>query len=105
MIGAVLLVASARTSIADFINALLLVYIILIFAHILLSLVFSFGGRIPYSSWSSAIIGFLRDVTEPYLGLFRRFIPPLGPVDVSPIVAILLLSFVGQRLIVPLIHG
>jgi YggT family protein len=100
-----IIAASVNYEIAQFIDTLLLVYIILIFAHILLQLVFSFGGRIPYSRWSSAIIGFLRDVTEPYLGLFRRFIPPIGPVDISPIVAILLLSIVGRRIIVPLIAG
>jgi uncharacterized protein YggT (Ycf19 family) len=100
-----IIAASINYEIAQFIDALLLVYIIMIFAHILLSLVFSFGGRIPYSRWSSAIIGFLRDVTEPYLGLFRRVIPPIGPVDISPILAILLLSFVGRGIIVPLIAG
>lgn len=96
--------ATARESIADFLNALLIVYLILIFAYILSSLIFAFGGRIPYSRWSSATLGFLRDVTEPYLGLFRRFIPPIGPVDVSPIVAILVLQIVG-RLIINAIHG
>jgi uncharacterized protein YggT (Ycf19 family) len=100
-----IIAASVNYEIAQFIDALLLVYIIMIFAHILLSLVFSFGGRIPYSRWSSALIGFLRDVTEPYLGLFRRVIPPIGPVDISPILAILLLSFVGRGIIVPLIAG
>jgi uncharacterized protein YggT (Ycf19 family) len=96
---AFLVVATARDSIADFLQALLWVYLILIFAYIITSLIFSFGGRIPYSRWSSAVLGFLRDVTEPYLGLFRRFIPPIGPVDVSPIVAILVLQIVGGILI------
>ena len=97
--AAILVLAAARDSIADFLTALLYVYIILIFAYIITSLIFSFGGRIPYSRWSSATLGFLRDVTEPYLGLFRRFIPPIGPVDVSPIVAILVLQIVGFFLI------
>jgi uncharacterized protein YggT (Ycf19 family) len=104
MSASVLIVATARTSIADFLYALLIVYTILIFAHILLQLAFSFGARIPYHQWSSAVIGFLRDVTEPFLGLFRRFIPPIGPIDISPLVAILLLQF-GGGLIVNLIHG
>ncbi|MDX6691607.1 MAG: YggT family protein [Solirubrobacteraceae bacterium] len=94
-----LVLASARTQIADFLGALLWVYIILIFAYIITSLIFSFGGRIPYSRWSSAALGFLRDVTEPYLGLFRRFIPPIGMIDVSPIVAILVLQIGGFALI------
>jgi uncharacterized protein YggT (Ycf19 family) len=99
-----IIAATARVQIANFLNALLTVYIILIFAYILTSLVFAFGGRIPYSRWSSAVLGFLRDVCEPYLGLFRRFIPPIGPVDVSPIVAILVLRIVGS-LIINAIHG
>lgn len=96
---AMLVLATARDSIADFLTALLWVYLIIIFAYIISSLIFSFGGRIPYSRWSSAVLGFLRDVTEPYLGLFRRFIPPIGPIDVSPIVAILVLQIVGFFLI------
>jgi YggT family protein len=105
MSAGVFLVASVRTQIADFLNALLNVYILLIFAYILTSLIFSFGGRIPYSRWSSAALGFLRDVCEPYLGLFRRFIPPIGPVDVSPIVAILLLRIVGGFVVALIDHG
>ena len=101
---AIFVLATARESIANFLNALLIVYLILIFAYIISTLIFSFGGRIPYSKWSSAVLGFLRDVCEPYLGIFRRFIPPIGPVDVSPIVAILLLQIVGGILI-NLIHG
>ena len=102
---AVLLLATVRDSIADFLQALLTVYVLLIFAYILTSLIFSFGGRIPYSKWSSAILGFLRDVCEPYLSIFRRFIPPIGPIDVSPIVAILVLQLVVGVLIIPLIRG
>jgi YggT family protein len=101
---AVLILATAREQIANFLSALLTVYVILIFAYILTSLIFAFGGRIPYSRWSSAVLGFLRDVCEPFLGLFRRFIPPIGPIDVSPIVAILVLQIVG-RLIINVIHG
>jgi uncharacterized protein YggT (Ycf19 family) len=105
MSATLLIATTAREQIANFVDALLLVYILLIFAYILTSLIFSFGGRIPYSRWSSAVLGFLRDVCEPYLGLFRRFIPPIGPIDISPIVAILLLSIVGRGIIVPLIAG
>ena len=104
MTASVFVIATAREQIANFLGALLLVYIILIFAYILTSLIFAFGGRIPYSRWSSAVLGFLRDVCEPYLGIFRRFIPPIGPLDVSPIVAILVLQIVG-RFIVALIRG
>ena len=50
------------------------------------------------------MLGFLRDVCEPYLSLFRRFIPPLGPLDLSPVIAIFLLQLVG-RLVANLIAG
>ena len=63
---------------------------------ILSSLYFAFGGRMPYSRWSSAVLGFLRDVCEPYLGFFRRFIPSIGPLDISPIVAIFVLNIVSR---------
>ena len=49
-------------------------------------------------------VEFLRQVCEPYLSLFRRFIPPIGPVDISPIVAILVLQIVGG-IVVNLIRG
>jgi uncharacterized protein YggT (Ycf19 family) len=104
MTSGVLVIAAINDQIANFVSALLTVYTLLIFAYILSTLIFSFGGRIPYSRWSSAVLGFLRDVSEPYLGLFRRFIPPIGPVDVSPIVAILVLRLVGS-LIVRALHG
>ena len=99
-----LVLADARNEIANYLSAVITVYVILIIAYILSSLFFSFGGRVPYSRWSSAILGFLRDVCEPYLGLFRRFIPPLGPLDLSPIVAIFVLQIVGG-IIVRLIRG
>ena len=57
---------------------------------------FNLGGRIPYSRWSRALLDFLRDVCEPYLSIFRRFIPPLGPLDLSPMIAIILLAVVGN---------
>jgi YggT family protein len=104
MSATIFVVATARESIANFLGALLTVYIILIFAYILMQLLFSFGGRVPYSRWSSAVIGFLRDVVEPYLAIYRRFIPPIGPIDVSPIVAILVLQIVG-RILINVIHG
>jgi YggT family protein len=89
------LVASARSDIAGYITTLANVYVIVMLAYILSSLFFSFGGRVPYSRWSSALLGFLRDVCEPVLGFFRRFIPPLGPLDLSPIVAIVVIRLVA----------
>jgi YggT family protein len=100
----VLLVAAARDEIAGYVGAIFLVYTLLIIAYILSSMFFAFGGRVPYSRWSSAVLGFLRDVCEPYLGFFRRFIPALGPIDLSPIVAIFVLNIIA-RIITGVIAG
>jgi uncharacterized protein YggT (Ycf19 family) len=100
----VILFATARTQIADFLDALILVYTLLIIAWIVVSLVFSFGVRVPYNRIVNAILDFLRDVTEPYLRLFRRLGLRVGPLDLSPMVAILVLS-IGGGLLVALIRG
>ncbi len=99
-----LALAVTRVDISNYVNALFEVYIILILLYIILNILFSFGMRLPYARWTDAILGFLRDVCEPYLGLFRKFIPPLGPVDFSPMIAIFLL-ILADRIIVNAIHG
>lgn len=96
--------ASARTQIADFLSALLMVYTVMVFAYILLSLVQTAGVRIPYNRATSAAIGFLNDAVEPFLAFFRRFIPPLGPLDLSPLVGIIVLQVVGG-LVVRIVAG
>jgi YggT family protein len=88
--------ATFREDLANYVQAVFYVYTLLIIAYILSSLFFAFGGRLPYARWSSALLGFLRDVCEPYLSIFRRFIPAIGPLDLSPIVGILLLNIVGS---------
>jgi YggT family protein len=100
----VFVLADARDEIAGYVGAIFLVYTLLIIAYILSSMFFAFGGRVPYSRWSSAVLGFLRDVCEPYLAFFRRFIPALGPIDLSPIVAIFVLNIIA-RIITSVIAG
>ena len=46
------------------------------------------------SSVTDAILTFLRDVSEPYLQIFRRFMPLIGPLDLSPLVALIVLNVV-----------
>jgi YggT family protein len=96
--------AAFRDDFAGYVLAVIRVYTLLIIAYILSSMFFAFGGRVPYARWSSAVIGFLRDVCEPYLAIFRRFIPSLGPIDLSPIIAIFVLNIVGG-IVVRLIQG
>ena len=100
----VTLFATARGEVADFAGAVFLVYGLIIFAYVLTSLILSLGVRMPYSRWTDAVMGFLRDVSEPYLRIFRRFIPMLGPLDLSPIVALIVLQVVGS-IAVDLIRG
>jgi len=91
-----LVLGSVRGSAADFVSALAWVYTLIIIAYILTSLAFAAGLRIPYTRVSDAVLTFLRDVCEPYLRLFRRFLPSLGGLDLSPIVGILLLQVAGS---------
>jgi YggT family protein len=93
-----------RVDIANYVDALFTVYIVLIFLYILLNLLFSFGLRLPYARWSEVILNFLRDVCEPYLRIFRRFIPAFGMFDFSPIIAIFLL-YIIRTLVVNAISG
>jgi YggT family protein len=96
--------ASVRTEVAGYLSTLIYVYTLLIILYIVTQLLFAFGVRPPYSRASDAVLGFLHDVCEPYLRLFRRIIPMVGSFDFSPIVAIIVLSLVGN-LLVSLIHG
>jgi YggT family protein len=91
-----LLLADARGQIADYVRALGDVYTILIFAYIVASLIFTFGVRMPYSRPLNLVLDFLREVCEPYLRIFRRYLPMIGPLDISPIVGVILLQVVTQ---------
>jgi YggT family protein len=84
-----------RQQIADFLSALIWVYVIIIIAWIVVQFVFSMGARVPYSRPLNAVLDFLRDVSEPYLRIFRRLPLRVGPLDLSPIVAIFVLRIVG----------
>jgi YggT family protein len=88
--------AVLRDDIANYISAAFEVYIIVLIAYVLLNLLFSFGLRPPYSRYTDAVLGFLRDVSEPYLPIFRRLIPPIGSIDLSPMIAIILLGFLSS---------
>jgi YggT family protein len=98
------LAALTRGDIANYVQALFLVYILLIFVYILLNMMFSLGLRPPYSRVTDPVMNFLRDVCEPYLRLFRRFVPPIGMFDFTPMVAIIVL-YIVQYFVVKLISG
>jgi YggT family protein len=91
-----------RQHIADFVNALFTVYGICIIAWIVISFVFALGVRMPYNRVFNAVMDFLRDVSEPYLRIFRRLGLRAGAFDFSPIVALIVLRIL-QGVIVGLI--
>ena len=99
--------ALSRVDVADYVSALFTVYLILIFAYIILSWIQQFRP-IPYNVPLRAVIGFITSSVEPYLNIFRRVIPPIGgggfAIDISPIIAIILL-LIAQSIVVDLIAG
>ena len=99
MVPTLVLAAVTRQNVADYVSALIYVYIVLIFIHILLQMLFSFGMRMPYARWTDSVLGFLREVCDPYLRLFRRIIPSFGAIDLSPMVGIIVLYVIREVLV------
>jgi YggT family protein len=95
-------VNDVRIKIAEFLSALIWVYSLCLIAWIIAQFVFSMGLRMPWSRPLNAVLDFLRDVSEPYLRIFRRLPLRIGPVDLSPIVALIVLGVV-RRLVVGLV--
>jgi YggT family protein len=100
-----MILASARTQIADYLSTLIYVYTLLIILFIVIQLLFSVGLRPPYSRTIDLVVGFLRDICEPFLRIFRRLIPGFGGIDFSPILAIVTLEILNGVVVQGLIHG
>jgi YggT family protein len=96
--------AVSRSDVAGYVDALFEVYILLLIVYILINMMFSLGVRPPYSRWSDAILNFFRDVSEPYLRLYRSFIPQVGMFDFSPMIAIIVL-YILRTIVVNAIAG
>jgi uncharacterized protein YggT (Ycf19 family) len=86
-----ILLADAITQAQTFVHVFVTVYTLVILAYILTSWL-----RLPYSPWLNRIQRFLYDVSEPYLRLFRRVLPQMGPLDLSPMVGIIFLIILDQ---------
>lgn len=100
-----MILASTRTTIADYLSTVIYVYTLLIILYIVTQLLFAAGLRPPYSRTLDVILGFLRDITEPFLRIFRRVIPAFGGFDFSPILAILTLAIFNSIVVQGIIHG
>ncbi len=92
----VLVLASTRDDIASYVQTLVIVYVILIFIRVIMS----YFTRIPYNMTLDKVLTFVRDVTDPYLNLWRRILPmaKIGPaaIDLSPMVGTIVLILVGN---------
>lgn len=75
--------------------SLITAYSILIIVSVVLSWV-SYSSQSPQLRRLSELVGVLVD---PYLDLFRRVIPPLGGLDLSPIIGLVVLQIIGRALI------
>jgi YggT family protein len=95
-IGGPALLADVESTLKSFVNVFVGIYVLLIFVWVLMSWI-----RVPYSRMVSTVQEFLDDVVRPYVRLFR-FVPMLGPLDLSPIVAVIAL-FVAAGLVNSLI--
>jgi YggT family protein len=101
---AALPLALSRDNVADYVSALFIVYIILIFCNILISYV----PRMPYRPWLRTVLDFVTESTDPYLNVFRRFLKPIGgggmAFDLSPMVGLIVL-FVAEAIVVGVVRG
>jgi len=99
--------AVTRGDVANYVDALFTVFLILIIIHIVLGWIQMFRP-IPYNVPLRATIGFVEESVNPYLNVFRRVIPPIGGpgmgIDLSPMIGIILLIIV-QGIVVNLIAG
>jgi YggT family protein len=99
-----MIVALTRVDVADYVSTLITVYVVLIFIRILMS----YFRNIPYYRALDIFLRFVTEVTDPWLNLFRRFIPPVraGPaaLDLSPMIAVFVLVILGG-LVTRLISG
>jgi YggT family protein len=91
--------ALSRANVADYVNALFLVYTIMILCNILLSYI----PRIPYNPTLRAVLDFITDTTNPFLNIFRRVTRPIGVggmgFDISPILALIVLAILNAIIV------
>lgn len=96
-----MILALTRTDAANYITALVWIYTILILVRILLTWAVMLPQVVSMLQHPAArsVVGFVEDVTDPYLNIWRRVIPPLrtgpGLVDLSPIIGVFALQFIG----------
>ncbi len=98
------LLAITRGDVYDYVAALFLVYIAMIFIRIILSWV----PRMPYNPYLRAVVGFIEECVDPYLNVFRAVLKPLGvggmAIDLSPMLGIFVLFIVRNIVLQAIIN-
>ena len=89
--ASVAVLLDTASSLQSFVSVFVGIYILLIFAWVILSWI-----QLPYSRTAAAVQQFLDEVCRPYLNLFRGRIPTLGAFDLSPIVAVVVLVLAAR---------
>jgi YggT family protein len=96
--------AITKVDLANYVNALFIVYTVLIFANILMSWI----PRIPRSATLRPVLDFITETTNPYLNIFRRLMNPIGAggmaIDISPIIAIIVLGLLNRLIVSAIIN-
>lgn len=87
------MLCSVTDQVMTLVNVFVSVYSLIIFIYVLSSWI-----PLPYNRHLNRVRRFLFDACDPYLRLFRRVLPSLGGIDLSPIVAVLAL-WLGDRLV------
>jgi YggT family protein len=78
----------------QFIDYLLYLYVIVVFASVILSWLMAFNVVNAYNPFVRSLWGALNAMTEPLLRPIRRVLPDLGGIDLSPLVLLLGVHFV-----------
>ena len=99
-----MIAAITRADVADYVSTLITIYVVLVFIRILMS----YFRNIPYYRALDVFLRFVTEVTDPWLNLFRRLIPPMrmggAALDLTPMIATFALIILG-RVITSLIAG
>lgn len=75
-----------------------------LYIAIIIAWMLSTWVRLPYNIWINRIRTFLDETASPFVGVFRRFVPRIGMLDLSPLVALIVLQ-VGARIIASILDG
>jgi YggT family protein len=81
-------------TVAAFVSWCFYIYTLFLLLHILLS-----WFQLPYNPLLNKVRGVLYDACQPYLNLFRGLLPPMGGLDLSPIIAFIVL-YAANRIVV-----